>query len=272
MYVNVEYIVVGLMIILILMVVQTNILNVTTHILAGFEQSASYQKVAKILDVFLLSSGEPADWWDYTKYPDPKNISSFGLALDGEEEYVLDIRKLWRLDPSSGGYVSPTLVRSLLGLRSYYDFSLKITPVFTVTITNTSGDYNIHVSDTTGVGLPNANVTAFYIPSSLQTGVDYNYTSQKTSIDGSCSISFDYNASHGIVLCVNHLGVTTLASKPENLNLRIVGNHVFETQYPLVSSLECETASYTASTHTGIVYRYVTIDGVYFYVEYSMWE
>ena len=272
MFVNVEYIVVGLMIILILVVVQTNILNVTTQILAGYEQSASYQKAAKIMDVLLLSPGEPANWWDSTKYPYLNNISSIGLALEGEEEYVLDIRKLSRLDPGSSGYLSPTHIRSLLGLRSYYDFSLRITPVFIVTITNTSGNYNIHITDTSGVGLPNSNITAFYVPSSLHTGVEYNYTSQKTGIDGRCNISFDYNASHGIVVCVDHLGAKTMASKPENLNLRIVGNHVFEVQYPLLSSLVCETASYTASAHTGIVYRYVTIDGVYYYVEYSLWE
>jgi len=260
------------MLIMILIVVQTNIFNMTTHILAGFEQTESYQKAADILDVLLLSPGEPIDWWDYNKYPYTDNVSAIGLALGVEEDYVLDIKKISRLDSSSTEYISPTIVRSLLGLRSYYDFSLKITPVFTVTITNTSGNYNIQVHDINGAGLPNSNVTAFYIPSSIQTGVEYNYTSQKTGVDGSCALSFDYNSDYGVVVSVNHLGVKLIASKPENLKLRIVGNQIFEAEYPLVSYFEFKTASYSSFTQTDIVYRYVTIDGVYYYVEFFLWE
>lgn len=272
MYVSIEYIVVGLLLIMILIVVQTNIFNMTTHILAGFEQSESYQKASDILDVLLLSPGEPIDWWNHNKYPQTENINSIGLALAGEQEYILDIKKISRLNSGSSEYISPTLVRSLLGLRSYYDFSLKITPVFTVTITNTSGNYNIQVHDNHGAGLPNTNVTAFYIPSSIQSGVEYNYTSQITGIDGSCSLSFDYNSDYGVVVSVNHLGVKTISSKPENLKLRIVENQIYEAEYPLLSSLECETASYSSFTQAEIVYRYVTIDGVYYYVEFFLWE
>lgn len=272
MYVNIEYIVVGLFLILILIVVQTNVFNVTTHILAGFEQTESHQKAVDILDILMLSPGEPSDWWNYNKYPDTENISSIGLALGGVEDYVLDIRKISRFDSSSPGYLSPTTVRSLLGLRSYYDFSLKITPVFTVTIANVSGNYDIQVHDINGAGLPNSNVTAFYIPSSIETGVEYNYTSRITGIDGSCALSFDYNSDYGVVVCVDHLGVKTIVSQPENLKLRIVGNQIFEAEYPLISYLECETASYSSLTQTEIVYRYITIEGVYYYVEFVLWE
>jgi hypothetical protein len=260
------------MIFLVLTVVQTNLFNLTTHVLTGLEQPESYQKAADIIDVLLLSPGSPPDWWDYTKYPNPENITSIGLALEGEADYVLDLRKLARLNSSSAEYLSPSFVRSLLGLRSYYDFSLKITPVFQVSIANASGEYTVQVSDINGAGVPNSNVTAFYIPSSIQTGIDYAFTSQRTGEDGSCVLTFAYDPEYGVIVNVNHIGVTVLASKPENLKLRVVGSHLFEAQYPLVTDLDYGTAFPGSATHTEIVHKYVQTDGVYYHVEFTLWE
>lgn len=272
-HVNLEYIAVGFMIFMILVVVQTNIFGVTTHIITGFEHSESYKKAANILDVLLLSPGVPSNWWDYETYPHPNNISYIGLALEGStEEYVLDIKKIQRLNPDSAGYIPPTSVRSLLGLRSYYDYSLRIMPIFNISISNVTGNFNIKVQDLNDLGLPNTNVTAFYVPSSIQAGVDYNSSSQLTEKDGSCNISFDYNPEFGIVVCVSHIGVKVLASKPENLFIRVLDDQVFEATYALISYLEYKTASRSLFTHTEIILRYVKIEGVSYYVEFMLWE
>jgi len=268
-----EYILAGIMIFMILAVVGINIFNVTTHTLARLEQLKEYRKAADILDSLLLSPGYPPDWWNYSKYPNPENISFIGLALQGSVgAYVLDARKLNRLNSSSNGYIPPTKMRSLLGLRRSYDFSLRIMPVFNVSISNVTGTFNITVRDLNGVGLPNANVTAFYVPRSLEPGVDYNCSYAVTDKDGRCTVSFDYNPEYGIVVCVSKVGVKVIASKPENPRLRIIGERVFEADYPLISYLEYKTASISGFAQREVAFRYVTIDSASYYVEFTLWS
>lgn len=270
---SLEYILAGILIFLILMVTEISVFNMTVHTLAGMEQSEEYTKAAEILDSLLLSPGDPPDWWDYEKYPSPDNITSIGLALQGSvEAYVLDVRKLSRFDSGSSGYLSPVRVRSLLGLSRYYDFSLEITPIFNITISNVTGTYTIRVRDLNGLGVPNVNITAFYVPSSIAPGVDYPCTSNMTRGDGSCTVTFDYNPEYGIAVCARQAGVKVIASKPENLKLRIEGERVFTTTYSLIPYLSYETASGGGLLHGEVVSRYVKIEGVSYYVEFNLWS
>ena len=190
MHVSYEYILAGLIIILILTTSELTIFSLMTEKLTDIRQEGSYSTAEKIVDVLLLSPGYPFDW-DSNASVDP---DSLGLAFHNSlEAYILDPDKVNRLNENSSGYITPTKARELLGLRKDYHFSLQITPMLDVQIEyEGDGEYSFAIFNDKGYSAANVNVTAFYIPNSFVSGIDYTSKSNITMIDGTCILDFDY--------------------------------------------------------------------------------
>jgi hypothetical protein len=151
---------------------------------------ATATKASDVLDTILLNPGTPYNWGISGASP-----SGFGVQDPEFTQYKLDAFSLMRLDPDdsmiyyqkadnqngmyynsiidgSGAYlfvpsslaVTYSTAQKLLGINGTYGFQFSLTPVLTVTVTNsTNGDnpltLNLRVD---GTGFPLANAKANY--------------------------------------------------------------------------------------------------------------
>jgi len=251
---------------MILVAAEMNMYTLVSSRLTLMEQE-EYSTAGSILDMILLSPGDPLNWGDY-----PEDPNFFGLAYPGATEaYTLDAKKVIRLSENSSFYISPGKVRSLLGLSADCNFAFRMKPLLIIDI-NSEGDGNftITVKDLKGLPIPNVNVTGYYVHESL--GSDANYTSdcKITGMDGKCELSFDPKPDHVLVICASLLEVKVIQTDPPNLSFGVEGDQVIKTDVPLISFINCTTGSaYEFPDHAS---RLVYVGGSVYYVEFEIWR
>jgi len=271
LHVNYEYILAGLVLLLILSVSEMNIYSIMTHQLAKMEQETEYPAAARILDTILLSPGYPPNWGNQTEEP-----TSFGLAVHNSlRAYVLDISKASRLIEGASGYIKPGKARQLMGLSEDYHFNLTIIPVFTIDIVNASqeqpGKYIVTITDSKGFGVPNVNVTGFYVPESMMRGDIYPSQSAVTGVDGTCVLTFSHLSNCSLVVLANQLEIKAVQTEPPGDPVRVEGGYVMKSNFEVIQTINYATGSvFALSSETAS--RYVEIDGLTYYVEFDLWR
>jgi len=268
--VNYEYILAGLVLLLILSVSEMNIYSIMTHQLTKMEQETEYPVAARILDTILLSPGYPPNWCNQSEDP-----SSLGLAVHNSlRAYVLDIGKVSRLIEDHPNYIKPGKARQLLGLSEDYHFNLTIIPVFTISIVNASqeqpGKYAITITDSKGLGVANVNITGFYVPKSLMSGDVYPSESVTSGLNGTCILSFNPLPDRYLIVLANQLEVKAVQTEPPGLSFRVEGGYVLKSDYPVIQTVKYATGSvFALSSETAS--GYVEIDGLTYYVRFDLW-
>jgi len=261
-----EYILAGLIILLVLMTTEMTMLSLMSQRLTALEQESSYTTADKILDILLLSPGNPTNWGNnFSREPD-----LLGLADENSvKAYVLDPYKVARFQENSTGYISPSKTRTLLGLRGTYQFSLRLTPILNITVEG-NGCFTVTVRNVKGFLASNINITAYYVSRSLKQGVDYPVKSNVTMIDGTCTLEFQPEPDHVLVIQAAQLGVKVLVTYPAGLNFRIEGGRVFESDTPLTGELNYSTGSGSGLSKESAS-RYVEIGGSTYLAELDLW-
>jgi len=274
LHVDYEYILAGIVLLLILSVSEMNIFAIMTHQLTRMEQEAEYPAAERIMDTILLSPGYPPNWGNQSADP-----TSLGLAVQNSlRAYVLDISKVIRLKEGSPNYISPGRARRLMGLSEDYHFNLTMIPVFTIDIVNASSagqaKYNITIKDYKGFLVPNVNVTGFYVPNSLIGGEIYPSKSAITGTDGSCVLIFNpLLSNHSLVVYANQLEVKamqTFSSLPD-LPVRVEGGCVMKSDFPIIQAIRYYTGRISELVSES-AFRYAEIEGVTYYVKFDLWR
>jgi hypothetical protein len=269
LHVNYEYICAGIIVFLILSVTEVSMFNLMTYQLTRIEQENGYLMAEKILDILLLSPGDPPNWGSYVTDP-----ISLGLAAQNSlEAYILDVNKVIRLSEDAENYISPGKGRRLLGLNKNYQFSLKITPVFLIDITSEGGgDFTLTLTNYEGFQLPNVNVIGYCVPKSLVPGTNYPSQSTISNIDGICTLNFtEWTENHVIVVCADQLGIKVVKTEPTDYNFYIEGDRVVESNTPLIQAINYSTGSVFGLKKES-VFRYVDIGDFTYYVEFDLWS
>lgn len=269
MHANLEYIMSGLMLLLILSVAEINLISITGHQVAKFEQKSEYLSVEKILDMLLLSPGIPLNWGNQTEEP-----TLLGLAEQNSiKAYMLDESKIARLTIDSPNYIPPTNSREIMDLSSFSQFNLTITPVFNINILNISSPglakYEITITDYKGFKTPNVNVTGFYIPTSFSNGEIYPSKSNVTGLDGSCNLTFNYTPNCSLVVYATQLNVNAIKIEPAYLGVKIVGEYMIKSNFPVIEKITYATGSNFASSPE-VAIRYAEIDGITYFVRFEL--
>ena len=256
----------GLVVLLILTSTEVTMFTLMSQKIAQLGQEASYTTADKILDILLLSPGDPPQWGENVS----ENPVSLGLADENAlRVYVLDPYKVARLHNGSAGYIPPSEARTLLGLRRSYHFTLRIRPVL-VTEVQGNGTFSITVRDTRGFLVPNVNVTAYYVPESLDPEADYPVRTNITGINGSCALDFTSEVGQILVVQAMQSGVRVVATHPTGYNFIVEGDRVFESDTLLISELEYSTGS-VSGIYRESVSRCVQIGGLTYLAEFDLW-
>jgi len=271
LHISYEYILAGLVVLLVLTSTEITMYALMSQRLASLKQESGYTTADKILDILLLSPGDPSDWG--------KNVSetpvSLGLAdQNAMRAYFLDPNKVERLHENSTGYISPSEARDLLGLRGSYQFSLRIKPVLSIGISSVEfgvyETFTITVRDTKGFPVPNVNITAYYVPESLASGADYPHGSNITRIDGTCTVTF-MAILDVLVVQAEQLGVRVVVTHPSGFNFVVEGGRVFESDTLLVTDFPPYSTGLVSGLDKEFVSRYVEIGGLTYVVEFELW-
>jgi hypothetical protein len=266
MHVNYEYILAGIIMLLMLSVTGVNITSIVTHRLYRMEQETESPLAERLLDIILLSPGYPPDWGEK-----PEDPLSFGLAAQNAiKSYVLDVSKVFRLKEESPYYIPPRTARELMGLSETYNFNLTITPVFRISMVNASSTYHITVTNYKGFRMPSVNVTAFYIPKSLTPDSPIFSKSALTNTKGECTITFNPLPNYILLIYINHLEVKAVQSYPPGLKFRVEGGCIMESEYPIIDTITYATEIYS-SPYVETAFRYVEIAGITYYVKIDVW-
>jgi len=269
-HVNYEYILAGFIIVLVLTTTQVYSAMLLNRKIADWEQAAGYQTAEGLLDMLLLSPGEPSNWYDFSDHPQLLGLAS----VNAFEEYALDPRKVERLTPNSTHYIPPSTLRSLLGISSTIGLSLRIVPALNLTITYVElGNYLLTVRDLKGLLVPNVNVTAYYVSTRFNpcNDTDIQLLERVTSIYGNASLSFDPPKENAaLVVCVGQSDVRAIATYPEDALLTVQGNHVISSPRPAVLTVYSTTGSFFGYKRE-VTSRYVKVDGYTYYAELMLW-
>jgi len=181
-----EYLAVGLMIVLLILAAYEMMGAVTSTTETTYEEQL-YTVAERVMDKIILTPGYPTDWGTNIQVT-PDTLQDFGLALYGAHSpYVVDPDKVMRLANLSTLpnplLLNTTRLAQLLNLEGY-GFRLRIRPMLVVNITPTDYYYyqsyrfmsrfNVEVYNYYGLGIPNANVTAMYVLVQVQPGTGNN--------------------------------------------------------------------------------------------------
>lgn len=270
MNVSYEYIFAGFVIILILSTTQVYTSQLLTRKVADWEQAAGFDASESFLDMLILSAGEPSNWGDL-----PGNPQRMGLASSNVfEEYALDPAKIERLTPNSSYYITPSTLRSLMGISSTMGLSLRILPALNVTIAyQAPGNYVVTVRDLKGLTVPNVNVTGYYLSMPFNPYVEPSKLKRITDTTGTASLSYAPKANATILVCVGQSDVLSLSAFPKDvlLTLTVQGDHVVSSSRPTSMAVNTTTGS-LFGYKTQVTSRYVRLEGYTYYVELILWS
>ena len=268
MHVNYEYIFAGFIIVLVLTTSQIYSGILLSRKVADWEQAAGYQTAEGILDMLLLSRGEPSNWYEF-----PDNPERLGLASNNSfEEYGLDPRKVERLTPNSTHYISPASLRSLLGVSSTIGLALRIVPALNLTVTHDGpGNYTLTVRDLKGLHVPNVNVTAYYVSMPFNPYADTDTRRGVTDIHGQFTLDYTLAETDALVICVGQSDIRSITTYPRDGLLTVQGGHVMTSPRPAYLAVNSTTGSLFGYRQE-IASRYVKIDGYTYYAELMIWS
>ena len=267
MHVSYEYILAGLVIVLVMNVVLVAMTDLFSQRLTALEEQNLLTNAEKIADLILLSPGNPGDWGNTPS----KEPTSFGLALENSlKDYSLDPYKILRLLPNSTGYISPTRARELLGLSENSQFSLKITPLLDVQVAG-NGRFTITVRDRRGIAAPNVNITAFYVPKSLINESSYPAVTNMTQLDGKCVVNFQSKVDYVLVVLAEQSFGKSLITYPQGFNFGVEGGLVYKSDVPFFTEINYSTGSFSG-TSAKMIYRYVMIGELTYVVQFELME
>ena len=267
MHVSYEYILAGFIMILVLTTTQVYSAMLLNRKIADWEQAAGYQTAEGLLDMLLLSPGEPSNWNDF-----PDDPQRLGLASANTfEDYALDSQKVERLTPNSTHYIPPATLRSLLGISSTIGLSLRIIPALNLTVTfEEPGEYALTVRDLKGLLVPNVNVTSYYVSMPFDPYTDPEIQESVTDIHGNASLSYSPRANASLVVCIGQSDIRAIATYPEDTMLTVQGNHVISSTGPAVLAVDSATGSFFGYRRE-VASRYVKIDGYTYYAGLILW-
>jgi hypothetical protein len=161
---SLEYIAAGIIMCLILGVTGKYTTGIVYDKVNQVEKNQGLEKAGKLLDLILLTEGIPSDWDENTSEPD---ILGFAFS-NSIKMYQLDKEKVLRLSPVTPNYISSSKFKELMGLGSEYYISLKIYPLFNLTLSRKSmGLFETKVLNQWGTPMSNINITAAYIPNKI---------------------------------------------------------------------------------------------------------
>jgi len=265
----IEYISAGLIICLVLGFAGQYAASMTFDKLSLIERDTTMGKADRVIDMLLLSTGQPADWGRINYYGEPEVL---GLAIENSVKlYQLDPGKVRKLDVSSPEYIPPGRLRDLLGLSSSYYMAFKIFPFFNMTITPQVDNSTFSVTVRNQWGVPVANVRVMgaclnvsttdigtdKIAQFLDKSLEAHYATSYTNIQGECLLSFAAPGS-SIIVVSNQLNMESVKTWP-SLSPAIVG--VIESSMGTVSGYNAETVS-----------RNVYIEGLDYVARLVLWS
>jgi hypothetical protein len=264
-----EYITSGVIIFLILGVSGQYASNMVFDRMNNVENNARIGKAEKIIDLLILSPGEPPNWGDAFGEP-----GTLGLSLENAVKInQLDEKKVRRLDLEDPNYIPPGRVRDLLGVRPNYYISIRIMPIFNITIQEVSQDiFSIKVYNQWSQPVSNVDITAAYSTSTVAdlkekhiasfldgTLEDAVYTNGMTDSLGSCTVDFTASGPRPTLLVsarqISARSMTTWPTSTEN----VIGT--IESSMGTISGYETET-----------VYRNVEIGELNYIIRFTMWR
>lgn len=214
MHITLEYVAIGIMLILFLSVSFNVIYSVVAQ-LEHVREEQLYTAAERIMDKILLTTGAPPDWGSNV-FVSTEDISDFGLALQGTRTpYEIDPDKVMRLANLSTLpnplLINSTLIAELLGIKGEYGFELEMRPLLKHQVTlletyNLPGEgnpslpakLNVQLTNWYGMGVPSANVTGIYVlvqvwgPGGQQSEVEYWVWAESnvTNALGTCILDF----------------------------------------------------------------------------------
>jgi hypothetical protein len=179
-----EYLAVGLLII-VLVAVSYHMVEAATSTLATTYEEQLYTIAERTMDKIVLTPGYPEDWGTNINVT-PDTLQDFGLSLYGTRTpYTVDPDKVMRLANLSTLpnplLLNTTRLAQLLNLQGY-GFRLRIRPMLVVNITvldyytppaknlKFASKFRVTVSNYYGLGIPNVNVTGMYVILRVQPG------------------------------------------------------------------------------------------------------
>ena len=262
MHVTLDYLVAGLLIIIILTFTANSISPFIYINLQHVEEEQLNPLAERLLDKILLTPGEPLDWGNIYSY-DEDDITGFGLAYMKNgviNPYILDPDKISRI-AHPVFQLSPERISKLLGLtwdggNFKYGFRLRITPALNITIIPDENKYirvgsdilytafNITVKSYDGYPAANSKINAIYLAAKIKEGkveADYSLARIKTIADwrGESYLEFTvdqssfkgYNkAAFLFIVYASYSGVKSLATynlrTEDILNAAIIGKYL----------------------------------------------
>ena len=270
MNVSYEYIFAGFVIILILSTTQVYTTQLLARKVGDWEQAAGYDTSESFLDMLILSPGEPSNWGNL-----PGNPHRLGLAsINVFEEYSLDPAKVERLTPNSSNYITPSTLRSLMGISSTTGLSLRIVPALNITIAyQAPGNYLVTVRDMKGLTVPNVNVTGYYLSAPFNPYIESFTLKRITNTTGMASLSYEPKVNATLIVCVGQSDILSLSAYPKDvlLTLTVQGNHVISSSRPATMTVNATTGS-LFGYDTQVTSRYVKLEGYTYYMELMLWN
>ncbi|MEM1547382.1 MAG: hypothetical protein QXP91_13110 [Candidatus Methanomethylicia archaeon] len=214
MHITLDYLVAGLVIIIILTFSANSIFSLTSTTLQHVEEEQLNPLAERLLDKILLTPGEPLDWGNLTITYDNKGnrfiisereITDFGLGYVEMQNnlgsvidpYVLDPDKVARMankdfQPSSSRILQ-ILGLTWDGIHPKYGFRLRIVPALNITITptgtilrngyNVPSKFDISVKSYDGYPAVNARVKAIYLVVQMEQARDSNQNQMEQARD-----------------------------------------------------------------------------------------
>jgi len=263
MHITLDYLVVGLIIIIVLAFSANSIFSLTSVNLQHVQEEQLNPLAERLLDKILLTPGEPLNWEDIYNYPDEEDITGFGLGYIKKQDqlmfidpYVLDLNKVSRMSIIDF-QPSPNRILKILGLtwdgeHPKYGFRLRIAPALNITITPTEyigqapAVFNISVKSYDGYPAANAKVKAIYlvmqmkkkgneeevIPWRSSTTLLANWRGECSSVDFKQflnSISSSDVEAYILLVYASYFGVKSFnhyAKYPDILDAWITGNYL----------------------------------------------
>lgn len=189
MHVILEYLAIGVLIILFI-TISLNMIEDVTGRLVTVKEEQLYNVAERLMDKILLTPGFPEDWGTNIMISSD-DLRDFGLALNGTRTpYIIDPDKVMRLANLSI-LPNPLLlnysrIADLLGISDDYGFRLEMKPMITHVVqplewytppgnrTSFPTKFKIRVLNWYKIGLPNANVTGIYVIVKIKPGAGNN--------------------------------------------------------------------------------------------------
>jgi hypothetical protein len=274
---SLEYIAAGIIMCMILGMTGRYTTNMVYDKINLIDSDQGLEKAGKILDLILLTEGEPSNW---DESPDDPGMLGFA-PTNTIKMYKLDKEKVRRLIPTTPGYISPVKLRELIGLSSEYYISFKIYPLLNLSIIRDSPEtFTLVFKNQWGTPVSNVNVTVAYI--------DGSQVEDLTEDDIDAFLDLDLAATYDSGL-TNSIGKVQMDMPGAENNgcfmiyteqitcrcLYLLNVNNYEISLPdtplVINTIESSMGS-VSGYNTEVVTRNVKIDGFDYNLRFTLWN